>query len=324
MNVELIQKIREVLQQSPFHGEGYRKVWAKLRYKGIRTSRRRVLRLMRQEGLLAFQRLGNPRGSKAHEGTILKEEPDQMWGTDMTSTWTGQGQACLFVAVDHCTCECIGIHASRSGNRWQALGPLRQGVRCYLGGFAAAVAPGLEIRHDHGSAYLSDDFQSEIAFWGMESSPAFVREPEGNGCAERFIRTLKENLLWTRSFDTIDELREALLAYNGLGTGLQLAREFDAGNTQGTRILHEWEGELMTEEEKRLTGRVSTLRRLLPPFVCAIYNGQARDWDREAVLSMLTGKNNLKGEDLPARLTEDDVMAYIDKRVAQHESKIHT
>ena len=61
-----------------------------------------------------------------------------------------------------------------------------------------------------GSAYLSDDFQSEIAFWGMESSPAFVREPEGNGCAERFIRTLKENLLWTRSFDTIDELREAL------------------------------------------------------------------------------------------------------------------
>ena len=47
----------------------------------------------------------------------------------------------------------------------------------------------------------------------MESSPAFVREPEGNGCAERFIRTLKENLLWTRSFDTIDELREALLEF---------------------------------------------------------------------------------------------------------------
>ena len=119
-------------------------------------------------------------------------------------------------------------------------------------------------------------------------------------------------------------LEQDTQSYNGLGTGLQLAREFDAGNTQGTRILHEWEGELMIEEEKRLTGRVSTLRRLLPPFVCAIYNGQARDWDREAVLSMLTGKNNLKGEDLPARLTEGDVMAYIDKLLAQRESKIHT
>ena len=36
----------------------------------------------------------------------------------------------------------------------------------------------------------------EVAFFGIESSPSFVREPEGNGVAERFIRTLKENLLW--------------------------------------------------------------------------------------------------------------------------------
>ena len=69
----------------------------------------------------------------------------------------------------------------------------------------------------------------------------------------------------------------------------------------------------MTEEEKRLADRVSILRRLLPPFVCAIYNGQARDWDREDVLSMLTNKDNLNGESLLSRLTEDDVSAYIDK-----------
>ena len=37
-----------------------------------------------------------------------------------------------------------------------------------------------------------------------------MREPEGNGCVERFIRTLKENLLWVRRFDTIEELRVAL------------------------------------------------------------------------------------------------------------------
>ena len=37
-----------------------------------------------------------------------------------------------------------------------------------------------------------------------------MREPEGNGCVERFIRTLKENLLWVRRFDTIEELRFAL------------------------------------------------------------------------------------------------------------------
>ena len=43
--------------------------------------------------------------------------------------------------------------------------------------------------------YVSHHFQAEIRFLGIASSPAFVREPEGNGCAERFIRVLKENLL---------------------------------------------------------------------------------------------------------------------------------
>ena len=47
----------------------------------------------------------------------------------------------------------------------------------------------------------------------MESSPAFVREPEGDGCAERFIRTLKENLLWVRRFETVEELRLALQGF---------------------------------------------------------------------------------------------------------------
>jgi putative transposase len=44
----------------------------------------------------------------------------------------------------------------------------------------------------------------------MFSSPSYVREPGGNGCAERFIRTLKEHLLWIRTFATVAELAEAL------------------------------------------------------------------------------------------------------------------
>ena len=71
----------------------------------------------------------------------------------------------------------------------------------------------LKIRHDHGSVYLSDDFQDELDFLGMESSPSFVREPQGNGCAERFIGLLKENLLWVRTFATIEELRQALVEF---------------------------------------------------------------------------------------------------------------
>jgi transposase InsO family protein len=60
---------------------------------------------------------------------------------------------------------------------------------------------------------MSDEFHNEIEFLGMISSPSFVREPEGNGCAERFIRTLKENLLWIRTFETVEELRLAVLEF---------------------------------------------------------------------------------------------------------------
>lgn len=130
---------------------------------------------------------------------------------DMTTTVTTEdGQVCVFVAVDHCTSECIGIHASRSGNRFEALEPLRQGVREHFGGFERGIAAGLAFRHDHGSAYMSVDFQQELTFLGMTSSPSFVGEPEGNGIAERFIRALKENLLWVRHFASVAELVAAL------------------------------------------------------------------------------------------------------------------
>jgi transposase InsO family protein len=89
-------------------------------------------------------------------------------------------------------------------------------VREHFGAFAKGIAAGLQLRHDHGSQYVSHDFQAAIRFLGIESSPAFVREPEGNGCAERFIRTLKENLLWVRPFATVEELRLALQAFKDL------------------------------------------------------------------------------------------------------------
>ena len=187
-----------MLAASPFHGEGHRKVWARLRHCAIRTSLRRVLRLMRENDLLAPGRVGSPRGPRNHDGTIIAETVDTMWGTDLTTTFTGEGPAAVFVAVDHCSAECVGVHAHSRATRFEALEPIRQGVRRHFGGFAKGIARGLSVRHDHGSQYMSDHFQKEIGFLGIESSPAFVRAPEGNGCAERFIRTLKENLLWVR------------------------------------------------------------------------------------------------------------------------------
>jgi transposase InsO family protein len=119
----------------------------------------------------------------------------------------------VFIAVDHHGAECVGIHAARRATRFEALEPICQGVRRCFGAFGPDAARGLSMRHDHGSQYMSDAFRKELAFLGIESSPAFVRAPEGNGCAERFIRTFKENLLWVRTFDSVEQLRQALTAF---------------------------------------------------------------------------------------------------------------
>ena len=101
----LLEKIREVLAVAPFYGEGHRKVWARLGFQGVRTSKARVLRLMR-EALLAPSRTF-PKPENPHPGTIITARPNEVWASDHTLTATVEdGQATVFVAVDHCTTEC--------------------------------------------------------------------------------------------------------------------------------------------------------------------------------------------------------------------------
>jgi putative transposase len=60
---------------------------------------------------------------------------------------------------------------------------------------------------------LSDHFVHQLRCWGITPSFAFVAEPETNGVAERFIRTLKEQALSGRFFRTAAEVRGAVAAF---------------------------------------------------------------------------------------------------------------
>ena len=216
-DTELVAAMRSILAEMEaleLRGEGYRKVWARLRFQGYAVGKERVRRLMREYGLQAPHKAGNEQGPRVHDGTIIPEAPNVMWGTDATSAWTRlEGQATIFVAVDHYAPDCVGIHAARPGTRFEALEPIYQGLRAHFGAVAKGVAEALTLRHDNGPQYVSDRFQQELAFLGIEPSPSFAYAPEGNGVAERFIRTLKEQLLWVHTFDTVEELRQALLDF---------------------------------------------------------------------------------------------------------------
>ncbi len=209
---ELGGHIRPVWQASPCYGEGDRNVWARLRDAGARPSPRRVLRRMRAPGALAPQRQGQPHGPPAHARAISTGRVDTLGGTEMTAPCTrAEGQVAICSAVDHGSAAWVGIHAATHGPRFEALEPMRPGVRPHLGAFDTEVAHGLLRRHEHGSQELSRGFQDERTFLGGTRSPACVRAPQGHGGAARVIRTLKEHLLWITTFDTGEALRAALL-----------------------------------------------------------------------------------------------------------------
>lgn len=83
-------------------------------------------------------------------------------------------------------------------------------VSRHMGGFGADVTGGLVLRHDNGAKYISEESKSEVAFSGIESSRSFVRQPQCNSVAERFILTLKEQLLHGRVCESVEELRREL------------------------------------------------------------------------------------------------------------------
>ena len=84
------------------------------------------------------------------------------------------------------------------------------GRAAHMGGFGKAIALGLGLRHDWGSQYRARQFQAEIKWLGIRSTPAYVGEPECNGIAERFIRTLKEECIYLHDFETLEEARAVI------------------------------------------------------------------------------------------------------------------
>jgi transposase InsO family protein len=213
-DADLLGMIHAYLETSPFAGEGHRKVYAHLKIeRGVRTSRTRVLRLMRENALLSPYRhaCGQLNG---HEGTITTDAPNVVWGTDGFRVLTvEEGWVWGFIVVDHFNSECVGYHVCKVGTRFNALEPLHMGLQRTFGSVGRGAALGLALRMDHGCQYTSDHFLNQIAFWGIAQSFSFVAQPQGNGIAERFIKTLKQQAIYGHAFRNAEEVHQAVAKF---------------------------------------------------------------------------------------------------------------
>ena len=107
----------------------------------------------------------------------------------------------------------LGQAVCKQGTRFAALEPISQGLMSTVGSVAADAGRGLSLRMGHGTQYLSDHFQHQLKYWGISPSFAFIEQPQTNGVAERFIRTIKEQAIYGRVFQNLQEVREAVRGF---------------------------------------------------------------------------------------------------------------
>lgn len=150
----------------------------------------------------------------AHDGTMVTDTPNELWATDGFRVRTREdGWVWGFVVVEHWNSECLGLHVCKEGTRFNALEPLAQALTAIYGGTHRDVTRGLALRMDHGSQFQSNHYRRQLRYWGITPSDAFVGEPQTNGVAERFIRTLKEQVIYGVTYATVEDLRQALRTF---------------------------------------------------------------------------------------------------------------
>ena len=98
------------------------------------------------------------------------------------------GKVWLFAVAEHWNAEALGWHVAKRGTRREALQAMGMAVQQQFAHLGRDAARGVQLRHDHGSCFMAEDFQTQLKAWGMTPSYAFVGQPETNGVIERFFR----------------------------------------------------------------------------------------------------------------------------------------
>ncbi len=195
------------IAESPFVGEGHRKIRARLALRGIHTSGKRVLRLTRGAGLLAPTPQVRKRSKRLHDAKITVEVPDTLWATDATEGHTRHdGRCAVFAIINHASGE-AWVDAAARMDRWAAADLLRgahhRALR--LGRAGRRRRPGAALRRRaRASAPITTRPRSTTS-----ASPAArpsTTSPRPTA-ASRSSSRLKEQVLWIERFDTHEQLR---------------------------------------------------------------------------------------------------------------------
>ncbi|WP_257463580.1 IS3 family transposase [Archangium lipolyticum] len=196
---------------------GSPRVHAELRAQGQRVSRKRVARLMNEQGIAArkrrrFVRTTDSRHNQPVAPNILERnfspgQPNSTWATDITYVGTGQGWLYLAVVMDLFSRKVVGWSMSEHIDRHLVLNALDMALK------GRQPPQGLLHHSDRGSQYASTDYQQALAARGIQCSMSRKGNALDNAVVESFFSSLKQELVYTTDFATHEQARLALFEY---------------------------------------------------------------------------------------------------------------
>ena len=204
----VLAAIRDVIRAEP--AWGVRKVWATLKRNGLKVSRKRVHALMRANGLVLAR---DREPGETTRGHVAVPEPNRRFGGDLTTVWTKKDGWVAVVPTIDCGCRSVlGLTVTIDQHGPAVLASIEEALHQAFGE-PKYVPAGVELRTDHGPQYTGADCAEVVERWHLVHTFAPVGRPTGNAVAERVIRTMKEEVVWLRDWETAEELRAALVAW---------------------------------------------------------------------------------------------------------------
>lgn len=211
-NKSLLEEIERLKAEHPFWG--YRRIWAYLKYRlGLPVNRKRIYRLMKEHQLLVtpHTRLKALRGKYPYRSKPRASRMNQYWGIDMTKVMIPSfGWTYLVIVLDWYTKKIIGYSLKLHCKTRDWLEALNQAVNSQFPHGILAKPEELFLISDNGSQPTSERFMAACSVLEIKQIFTSYDNPKGNADTERVIRTLKEDLLWLKEWNSPFELEADL------------------------------------------------------------------------------------------------------------------
>lgn len=207
----LVERIKEIAAEWPAYG--YRRVTAELHAEGRVVNHKKIMRLMKGNGLsVQPRRRFVVTTNSDHDGPIFPNlardvtptGPNQLWVADITYITIAVGFVYLAAIPDAWSRRVVGYAISRRIDARLVLAALKAAV--------ASRAPPVGCIHhsDRGSQYAAEDYRAELARHGLRGSMGRRGNPYDNAKAESFMKTLKVEEVYLMEYETFEDVVASL------------------------------------------------------------------------------------------------------------------